>query len=83
MATSPDGRHYPWYRDAVWCEEFGNGEIIDVDREEIVVVFHWWTGTLDNKIQHRIMCVIEKHVFETCWCHLAGCGYWRLEGYTG
>jgi hypothetical protein len=50
MARNPvTGHYYPWYRDAVWCAQYGNGEVINVHKGEITVVFEWWEGTLQNK----------------------------------
>ena len=82
MARSPHGHYYPWYRDAVWTQEWGNGIIIDVEGDDIVVQFEWWTGTLDNKHYHRRTETIDKVHFEYNWRNIAeGQGYWRLDSY--
>jgi hypothetical protein len=82
VARSPSGHHYPWYRDAVWTPEWGNGTIIDVDGDDIVCQFEWWTGTLDNKIPQRRTETIDKVNFQYNWRSTSdGTGYWRLEDY--
>lgn len=72
-------RYYVWWPDNVWHPVHGNGVILNIERDAIVVQFSYWTGTMDNKTWHERTCTVWKEHFTGAYKEIGGTGYWRLS----